>query len=62
MFKVHRHLYDAAQIGHQENTEKHDIKPEPAASEPVAVEEKGTGESQREKAARKTGKKKKVKS
>lgn len=62
MFKVHRHLYDAAQIGHQENTEKHDIKPEPAAAEPVAVEEKGTGESQREKTAKKTGKKKKAKS
>jgi hypothetical protein len=55
-------LYDAAQIEHQENTEKHDIKPEPAAAEPVAVEEKGAGESPREKTAKKTGKKKKAKS
>lgn len=62
MFKVHRHLYDAAQIEHQENTETHDIKQEPAFSEPIAIEEKGKREGTGEKTARKTGKKKKVKS
>lgn len=62
MYKVHRHLYDAVQSEHQENTETHDINPKPAVAEPVAIEEKSEGESPREKTAKKTGKKKKAKS